>query len=354
MEKVVFVCCKYKPAHKYLIDSYFHILHNNGMQMLFLSDFSNYPSGALPSCCKFTSLSDFEKETNPSIFIIVSPSKSNISIVKAIKRNNKCNKVIYIFHEPVSFSILIADHGFKLRTLLYGLGLNYFNGPKLINRCDYIILPSNKALQLYEKNKKFKVKHSQLNLMFLQQKKGAEVLERHYFSYIGTVATNHGFDSYVEFLLSDFCPSSQKVMLATNSSVDRMLLNKLRDKFGKNAKLFTGQFISEEEMRICYKETLALWLGYANSTQSGILPMAYMFGTPILFSPIDSFKEFAENFITGYEIKPGDFVSISRGLGFIKNNVEMLSLNCVSRYNRFFNPENKEKELLDVLSCLSD
>ena len=55
-----------------------------------------------------------------------------------------------------------------------------------------------------------------------------------------------------------------------------------------------GRPLTEEEMSAAYRRSVATWNGYRRSTQSGVLPNAFMQGTPVIATKLGSFEEFVK------------------------------------------------------------
>ncbi|WP_233185630.1 glycosyltransferase [Thermotoga sp. SG1] len=76
-----------------------------------------------------------------------------------------------------------------------------------------------------------------------------------------------------------------------------------------------GRPLPNSEINRAYKESFCIWNVYRRSTQSGVLPKAYMFGTPVIANDIGSFLEFVRPEETG------KIISLSVDLDEILKNV---------------------------------
>jgi glycosyltransferase involved in cell wall biosynthesis len=56
----------------------------------------------------------------------------------------------------------------------------------------------------------------------------------------------------------------------------------------------SGRPLSNSEMNAAYGSSLVIWNAYKRSMQSGVLPKAYMFGTPILISAANRSEFFVD------------------------------------------------------------
>ena len=60
-----------------------------------------------------------------------------------------------------------------------------------------------------------------------------------------------------------------------------------------------NRFISDSEMVYLFEHSLAVVLPYVEASQSGIIPIAYKVGKPVITSDLDGLTQFVENGITG-------------------------------------------------------
>ncbi|MBR7784651.1 hypothetical protein, partial [Undibacterium luofuense] len=66
-------------------------------------------------------------------------------------------------------------------------------------------------------------------------------------------------------------------------------------------KIVSGKPLSNDEINSYFSQSIVVWNAYRRSMQSGVLPKAFMFGTPVLISS-NNRSEFFENNKTGIEI----------------------------------------------------
>ena len=355
---VVFVCNKYSPAHVYTIEAYKKIFENNEIGSFLLDDFLVDKDRMSSIDIEHISIEQLNVQKDRDIlFFFVSPHIDNIKTIKAIRKRIEEAKIIYLYHEPMTKQMsreILQDRGFSLRSLKYIFGLSYFNGRRLIKKTDYVILPSNNANTIYEKDRVFKKHpHSVIHLLF-ERNFNFENKPRNYFSYIGTIANNHGFFEFVKYLLeTDRIQNNLRALIATSSKIDDEIVQKLIDKYGNQIVLKHGSFLSDEEIAKMYSETMVLWLGYKHSSQSGVLPMAFMYGAPALCSNIDSFKEFA------VEGKNSEYVDIEKkssiddAIDKIQSNFEKYRLGCLDTYEVFFNHSNKSEQVVELFTKIA-
>ena len=67
-------------------------------------------------------------------------------------------------------------------------------------------------------------------------------------------------------------------MISIKSIQNKLIIAYLRDRL----KLVVGKPMSNLEINNYFNKSLVVWNAYRRSMQSGVLPKAYMFGTPVI------------------------------------------------------------------------
>lgn len=234
---------------------------------------------------KICSLSEIdEKYIKTTVFWF--PSLKNISHAILLKARFK-SQIVYVYHEPFDSIANYHKGGFGplkiFRVWLINL-VNLF----ILTLSNCVILPSEGALKLYEKKYKWINKNFQLiPLLFSDElKEPISPSEKKYIAYIGTVAEDHAFDEFVRFAIEAMKNGwfqNERFLIATGSKLKSDVLNLLQP-FITEGKLVVqhGSFMSNPLINSFYRDSTVVWNAYHRSMQSGVLPKAYMFGTPVL------------------------------------------------------------------------
>jgi len=82
-----------------------------------------------------------------------------------------------------------------------------------------------------------------------------------------------------------------------------------------------GKPLSNDQINKYYEESFCIYNMYRRTTQSGVLPKAFMFGVPVLASDIGSFPEFVEDGENGFIVKNRDEGPIYNKLKIIRENI---------------------------------
>lgn len=116
-----------------------------------------------------------------------------------------------------------------------------------------------------------------------------------YFMFFGRIDKYKGID----VLLNSFSKwnGSRKLVIAGSGKLQP---NEI-EIANKDARvILINRFIKDEEMPYLFENARAIVLPYKDATQSGILPIAYMCGKPVICSNVMGIAQFVENNKTGF------------------------------------------------------
>ena len=149
------------------------------------------------------------------------------------------------------------------------------------------------------------------------------------------VIPHAGFDYYVNFS-AELVPSSKKQIILFFGRIDKykglhVLLQALPlvlkefpetvlrivgngnlqnemdliNKYAANIELH-NRWIKDEEVSSLVQDCLFVVLPYTHATQSGVIPLAYAFGKPVLVTNVGCLDEQVDDGVTGYLVDPGN------------------------------------------------
>ena len=114
--------------------------------------------------------------------------------------------------------------------------------------------------------------------------------------------------------------------------------------------IIINRFIKDEEMSFLFKNARALVLPYKDATQSGILPIAYMCGKPVICSNVKGITQFVENHKTGIICsRIDDYVSAYSKVED-DNVLEQMSINARLYYEAQLNWTENIKKMLEYFN----
>jgi hypothetical protein len=264
-------------------------------------------------------------------------------------------KVVFVFHEPFESIRSYRNGGFgvtkTLRVCLIGL-INY----AMVLLSTKIMLPSKRAVALFQSRYAHTGKSYALIPLLFDDEAGANSLdkERRYISYIGTIAEDHAFDEFVRFVEYAVGKGSfpkHQYLIATRNSLSatvRASVSPLID--SGRLVLLEGKPLSNEAINECYSSSLVVWNAYKRSSQSGVLPKAYMFGTPLLVGTLNQSEFFIDR-------KNGVLVSERYDMGELTDAVRDIILrfaeysqNCRRQFVEVFYYKSQSKAFMDLVS----
>lgn len=85
-----------------------------------------------------------------------------------------------------------------------------------------------------------------------------------------------------------------KLQIATRSSIEDKLSDPIFKEMIESGQLVVrqGRPLSSEEINLAYRTSICTWNAYRRSTQSGVLPNAFMQGTPVIATHVGSFDDY--------------------------------------------------------------
>jgi glycosyltransferase involved in cell wall biosynthesis len=92
-----------------------------------------------------------------------------------------------------------------------------------------------------------------------------------------------------------------------------------------------------------------VWNAYRRSMQSGVMPKAFMFGTPVLISDLNQ-SEFFVNHECGEIIFKYNYESIVLGISRIIENFSMYSKSCRISFLRNYFYKTHSQQFLEFIS----
>ncbi len=269
------------------------------------------------------------------------PSLKNFPDMLSLKFQHQA-RIVYVLHEPFESFRAYRQAGFSFkkvcRIMLVHLA-NYI----MVWFADRIILPSARALNAFERYYRHTGKKYAVVPLLFDDEGGGMVNgrgERRFISYIGTIAEDHAFDLFLEFACaacSERWFPEFKFLIATRSELSAADRDRIQPFVDSGAiRLAVGRPMSNDDINAYYNNSLVIWNAYRRSMQSGVLPKAYMFGTPLLVSSAGASEYFLDR-VHGRKIEEGcDSGEIRAALVDVINNFEKLSRACRATFMNTF------------------
>ncbi len=255
------------------------------------------------------------------------------------------SKIIYVFHEPFDSFLNYYRAGFKFFKIVKISLINIVNIITIF-LSDDVILPSQKSNSIYKRKYTFYNSRSHnIPLIFDDELIGPiNLKDKHYISYIGTIAVDHAFEEYFQFVvhcLESCLFLNQIFLIATSSVISKDKLEQLKPYIEEGRVEVTfGSYLSDEQINKYYLNSIVVWNAYGRSMQSGVLAKSLMFGTPILALEKNR-NEFIDSLENGIYLKDNaDFKEIQDSIILIFNDLQRYSDNARMKFLDVFYFEN--------------
>jgi hypothetical protein len=263
-------------------------------------------------------------------------------------------EIVYVFHEPFDSIKNYYKSGFSVTRILkiYLIDLISIIVILLAHK---IILPSSKAYNLYKEKYRFFNKNFIIIPLIFDDEASNLLKGNHkkYFSYIGTIAADHAFSCYINFIGSSIKNNwfpDLSFLIATKSIIPQKERGIIKPYLNSGKIIIAeGNSMTNEEINSYYNDSLIVWNAYNRSMQSGVLPKAYMFGAAII-GAYQCKSEFIENHKTGVLVKDNKNVNeIKNAINEIIDNRNLFFQNCRNKFlDNFYYKNSMVKFILFV------
>lgn len=324
MKKILIVSLHFSPGFIGHMMAWYKLCEQCGYEPLIYGD-EQYVKYYENTEYKFTTRVENMKSFTPDVAVIQNTGFENVEFFRWCKKNG-C-KILYILHEPyMGFEELMKDGAYCIKQAIACL-LNIW----LCNKSDKVLLCSQYAEDNCKRYMQSAyTKSTRFPLLFMDEflEDGEE---RKYFSLIGTYATSKGSDLFLKFMKESTSKGYDiNFQIATRTNLEEQLKDEVLQQLIRDGKLIVkhGSNMTTDEINNAYRRSICCWNGYRRTTQSGVLPNAYMLGTPVLATNLGGFFEFIIPGQTGEFIDNEDCESIYQGYLRIKEHREEMSKQC--------------------------
>ena len=278
--------------------------------------------------------------------IIYNISFYDRTIIKKLKRINHKIKVIFIYHEPWRGYWLEFKRQKSFRNYLKTFGRKILS-MQILKMVDEIWLPSEMAKVEYCKiDYKFNNNYYVFPLIFRDELNfSIKLKDKKFFSYIATVDSSRRFNDFLAFIKKYSNKKSEfKFLIATKSNLNKYIDKDLKNMIDKKQLVIIHNHnLTTEEINDAYYKSWCVWLLYETSTQSGVLCKSFMFGTPVIASNIEAFREYIDNSTSAIINDYRDMENIFNEALYIKRNLNELSENARKKFlNTFYYKKMKD------------
>jgi glycosyltransferase involved in cell wall biosynthesis len=206
--------------------------------------------------------------------------------------------IVYVYHEPYTSFASYREAGFSRMKALKVTAISLVNWI-ICSLSHKIILPSARAYNALPAARINTDRYAKINLLFSDEARPDQLkTPRTYISYIGTIAEDHAFEEFVRLMHASICNKTLapfKFLIATRSQIPEKLSAVIEQGVLLDRLVVqSGAPMTNEQINDFYAQSYVVWNAYKRSMQSGVLPKAYMFGTPVLVSTSNQSEYFVE------------------------------------------------------------
>ncbi len=305
---------------------------------------------------KESGFADIVLERHKCLYILWFPSLAGLLDILWMRLLRRPAWVIYVFHEPFVTYRSYRAAGFS-RVKASKVYLIHLISSATVSLSNAVIVPSSNAFTAYKSRYSDSGKSIQVVPLMFEDEALTGVpgrAGRRFISYIGTVAEDHAFDRFIDFAeqaIQRQLVGSLHFQLVTRSVLDADLTLRLAPLVASGQmRVQSGRPLSNVEINSAFAGSLVVWNAYTRSMQSGVLPKAYMFGTPVLVSEANT-SEFFEDGRHGASVSTRyDVVELATAVGTIAANFERISEACREAFLKHFHYRANAANFLAALT----
>jgi glycosyltransferase involved in cell wall biosynthesis len=350
--RALLISIRINPAHIQLLIAYAKAIQSLGLEAVFLLDPAYSRFSELGNTAPILEFGRARLDSRWDCAIFFNPSLHNLETAKSLKKDG--TRILYILHEPWQMSArYIKDEGLRAAGMAI---LAHRSTLPVLRVADHIILPSQYGLRIYRSNDaRYNRNASCIPLLYdddLRDDISSLIQKKRYFSYIGNPCRAHGFDQFLNVVRVSL-QQNRDIQFLIASGGHSLPKGCLSDPiFAQNSgriEIQSGRRLSNDEINGYYTRSTCVWNVYRRSTQSGVLPKAFMFGAPVLCSSVGSFPEFVTSGRNGEIVSARDPECIIEAFQRFKENLVSYATHCRRDFMSTFYYRAHLRDVCDLL-----
>jgi glycosyltransferase involved in cell wall biosynthesis len=275
----------------------------------------------------------------PAGLLVVSWHPVNFLLLRLVKSLYPKAPTLVWLHEPFKDDKKI--YGAKavvihLVELCQTLSLGYL---------DVVILHSRRAQRLFgQRYPNFRGSTRLIPLPF--QDDGPGALEgRRYISFLGRADRAKGIDLFFDLVAGfDRQDMAVEFQIVTASDIGQRL-EELPAEFRRHLKVVNRPRIADEDLRQAAAQSLAVLALYKETMQSGVIPVAWMKGTPVIGTDIEGITEWVRDHETGVIVSARPTLKeITGAMDYIYRHFSEMTSHCRAAYLSTFDDGNWDRQ----------
>ncbi len=363
MIKTIIICLKYAPGNWQHMYSFVNSLRksNNNVRLLISKyfiwmnkEYSNMTDYVTTSSAfanilkdiiifflyKWNYYANYFERYKPMIVLFVMWHPLNYYLAKIVKRLSPETKICCWMHEPYK-----TDKSQYRNKIFQILAIEYLQS-MYVPMIDVVILHSQRALESFNlKYPQYRGKVKVIPLLFADECKKSTSAAREYdITFIGNAVKAKGIEGLFRLIKYNHeLNMGLKIQLVTSSHIHYYLGN-LVSGYEKYLAVINKPYISDGEIREACKRSYSVIVPYKETTQSGVVPVAFMCGTPVIGTDVEGLTECITDKKDGMII-PVDYSckDVDYAVKYIKSNFYRLSQNARKKYKDTWDDSNWNK-----------
>lgn len=339
MEKrVAIISLRYHPAYIQHLIAYAKMLREMGCIPILILHRTYGDPAELSNVGEVRFMDDPAVASKYLCAIMVNASLQNKELMLKLKSLQV--KILYLYHEPWNLSLGYLRNEGVLNSIRGALAHRAI--VPVLKLADRVILESEYGLNAYRTHDiRYNTRCSYFPQIFddeLNQSTNQGATGKRYFGYIGNVCRAHSFDQFLAFMRTSLAAECNiDFLIATRNRLpDAVLSDPILQRSPEKVVLRSGRPLASSEINDCYARCYCVWNLYRRSTQSGVLPKALMFGTPVIASQIGSFPEHVVEGESGRLLPEYDFNRIMTALKDFRSRASIYHNHCRAQFLRTF------------------
>ena len=279
------------------------------------------------------------KRLRPDVLFFGNMHPAN-ALLAAIARSEGSKEVWWWLHEPHTQEK--KRHG---RCRRYYITLVEHLQGRFLRHVDHVLLSSDEAMhQFREHYSWYRGKVTHVPLIFLDYYEPDRPSSPEYITFVGNAVPAKGIDTFLALVeYAESHGSSLQFQIVTGSDV-RGMLPSLSSTARQRLQVVSGNRLSDLQLGRAVRESLAVIAPYRRVTQSGVVPVAFMHGVPVISSNTGAMPESIRPGETG-ALLPSD-AQLNDWLDAvetIRENREQMGSRCRQFYEDHYSPKNWQK-----------
>lgn len=285
----------------------------------------------------------------PSGMLLASWHPLNFLLARLVKSLYPAVPVLAWIHEPYKDEKKIYGSKAIIISLVewfQTLSLRYL---------DIAILHSHRALSLFERRYPgFRGDKLLIPLPF-QDDSMVAASNRRYISFLGRADRAKGIELFFK-IVESFAKNGLdgEFQIVTSSDIGKYL-EALSPMAMQKLRVVNRPHISDKDLRQGAADSLAVLALYKETTQSGVIPVAWMKGTPVIGTDIDGITEWVRDRETGVIVSANPTLEeINLAISYIRDHLQEMTQRCRAEYLVTFDDGNWDRQYGWLKEMLSD